>query len=129
MYKKIALTVLIITLVVLAVAIYVFNNNKEQELLNNYQITAEQNAVNKEKTQVDMQQPSKKSGGRTKEQLESEIDLRITIKGSKIAEESRGRNYTDDELDFISDPRLNIIKNMEATGEISVEELKLLNNL
>jgi len=130
MYRKIALILLFITLIVVGFGIYIFHKQKKgiEQIADGSQIAIEQpsDSIQQPSDAKPSEKAKKPAKTRTKAQLEKEIDTRITIKANKIIETGQNRLYTDDELDFISNPRKNIIDNMYNDGEMTEDELKLL---
>ena len=55
------------------------------------------------------------------------IERRITVRATEIREQAADRAYTKDELNFIDNPRKNVIDNLFKDGRINQSEWNLLN--
>lgn len=139
MYKKIALIFIILALIIAGVAVYLFNQKQANNLagksnflsglLDNSQTDDSQPASSADQNSETGDQANKPAPNRpprSREDLEKVINQQITAKDVKIVKEAQGRNYTKDELSFIDNPRQNIIDNMIANGELTEEEIKIL---
>lgn len=62
-----------------------------------------------------------------KADLEELIKTTIAEKQAKLDQTSPGRSLTDDEKDFLANPRTNAIKELSANGKISSQDADLLN--
>jgi LPS O-antigen subunit length determinant protein (WzzB/FepE family) len=132
MYRKIAIIFFTLALLVVAGGAYYFFVNKKAD--NKPADTV--SPMSPELVQVVQEQQNNtlneidqaKQQAQTVTELKQKIKAAIKAKDELIRNTGNGRPYTQDEVDFVLDPRTNIIKEMLANGKITQAQVDLLNS-
>lgn len=129
MYRKIALIFFALAFVVVIAGVYFFFWGKAGSKL---AIFGNKDTAETATTIEDQTQTKEEAVDLAKQQAAMVAELKQTIK-SKIKEKDAlirstgtGRPYTQDEVDFVLNPRENVINEMKTNGEITDEQIILL---
>ncbi|MFH0840940.1 MAG: hypothetical protein V1865_03115 [bacterium] len=130
MYKKIALVFFALAFIVVIAGAYFFfwgkdNNNKQVAVKDQTSEEIVRVAKDQEEAKQDEIDIEKQRAEMVAE-LKQTIKTKIKEKDALIRSTGTGRPYTEDEVDFVLNPRENIINEMKASGEITDEQIELL---
>ncbi|MEI6378829.1 MAG: hypothetical protein WCO55_04155 [Candidatus Falkowbacteria bacterium] len=130
MSQKIAIIFVILLIAVIGVGLWFYTRSEagvKQSIVNNNQssVPANQPAGTAGQTAAPAT-PANQNNAARKAELEEMIAKAIPEKLQRVDKASIGRPFNDDELDFIGNPRRNIINELVKKGKITPADKQLL---